>query len=106
MKRIRWIRYAILASYAGVFAALTIALSVFVIPVAILLVPRYRFWLYRLFLHSAACPTCGASIPLEGSWQCGGCGFVQFRHAYRRCVKCKAFTVETACPACQHGMFL
>ena len=103
---VRTKRYLIAWGLGGVFALLTLAQPVFAIPIVLLLIPRLRFWVYRLAISDAKCPSCGRVIPLEASWQCGSCGFVQHRHAYKPCSKCKHPLVETACPSCKHGVFL
>lgn len=106
MTGLRLKRAGIATAYGATFTLLTLVHGIFIVGVGLLFLTRFRFWMYRQFFSSAECPTCGKSIPLEGSWQCSGCGFTQHRHAYRPCVKCKAVVVEVACPACQHGMFL
>lgn len=105
MRKLVWRRIRISAAYVGVWFVLMFLHQIFILPLAAIFFPRFRFWLYRGFISEFACPTCGKPVPMVGSWQCG-CGFTQHRHAYQPCSKCKAFIVETSCPHCQHGVFM
>ena len=106
MMAIRSRRYLILLAYIGVWVLMAFVWEAFVVPVALLLFPRFRLWLYRIFISQAKCPTCGTEIALDGSWRCGACGFVQHRHGYAPCAKCGLGVQEIPCPQCQHGIFL
>ena len=99
-------RHRLLFIAVGIGLVLSILLPCFVFPVLALGIPRVRFWFYRAFLGQAPCPTCGMLLPFEGSWRCGGCGFVQHRHVYEPCAKCGTLVNETICPRCQHGLLL
>ena len=106
MMAVRWRRYLILLAFAGIWVILALVWEPFIMPVLLLALARFRLWLYRIFISQAKCPTCGTTIPLVGSWKCGGCGFVQHRHAFKRCAKCGLGVGELPCPQCEHGMFL
>ena len=106
MFSLRQRRHLILLAYVGVAVVLVLIHEVFAVAVVPLVFPRFRFWLYRVFFSQTACPTCGKMVPLVGSWRCGGCGFVQHRHAFRQCAKCGLGVGEIPCPHCEHGMFL
>jgi len=99
-------RYKLVAAVIAAGCLLTFAYPLLGLPVVLVGLPRFRLWLYRLAIHSATCPTCGTVLPLVGSWRCGGCGFVQHRHVYAPCGKCRAAIPEVPCPRCEHGVFL
>ena len=98
MNALRMRRRKIVAAYVGIWVVPTFLWPGFVFPALLILIPRFRLWLYRFFIGQATCPTCGATIPLVGSWRCGGCGFVQHRHAYKPCAKCGVGIGEIPCP--------
>jgi hypothetical protein len=99
-------RYRLLGVGAGACVVLSFLHPLFAMPLILLASRRFRYRYYRLFIHSATFPTCGTVLPLVGSWRCGGCGFVQHRHVYQPCGKCRAAIPEVPCPRCEHGVFL
>ncbi|MDA1192987.1 MAG: hypothetical protein O3A46_15035 [Candidatus Poribacteria bacterium] len=106
MFALRQRRHLILLAYLGVAIVLMLIHPMFAVVVVPLILTSFRNGLYRLFFSQTNCPTCGKTVPLVGSWRCGGCGFVQHRHAFQPCAKCGLGVGELPCPHCEHGMFL
>ncbi len=70
-------------------------------PIA-LAINLVRLWAARPLLgDSIRCSTCGAEIPLLGSWQCGRCGYSWYGWYWARCEVCGDVPPFIECSHCR-----